>query len=139
MKKLLLLTALIPGLGQAQQRDMQNMNMSKSADTGSGKRVEYFLNITDTMVTFAKGKSKRAIAISGTIKAPTLYLTDVDTAIMHRRNLMNVETSVHRHGLLMPNVADGVPYLNTRPIIPDSTFTYLFPIIQNGTSGIILI
>ncbi|MDP2412743.1 multicopper oxidase domain-containing protein [Daejeonella sp.] len=133
MKKLLLIIALIPGFGQAQQRGMQNMNMSKSADTGSGKRVEYFLNVTDTMVTFAKGKLKPAISINGTIPAPTLYFTEGDTAVIHVKNLMQVETSVHWHGLLLPNVADGVPYLTTPPIEAGSTYTFSFPVIQNGT------
>jgi|GEM_PF-3651400 len=40
------------------------MNMSKTATIkGMGKRVEYNLKVTDTLVTFAKGKLKPAIVI----------------------------------------------------------------------------
>ena len=46
---------------------------------------------------------------------------------------MNVETSVHWHGLLLPNVQDGVPYLTTPPILPGKTQKYEFPIIHSGT------
>lgn len=46
---------------------------------------------------------------------------------------MKVETSVHWHGLLLPNFQDGVPYLTTPPIKPGETFTYRFPIRQAGT------
>lgn len=134
IKSFFLLAVLLPALLNAQQHDMSNMNMSKTTETkGSGKRVEYYLNVTDTLVTFAKGKLKPAIAINGTIPAPTLYFTEGDTAIMHVRNLMKEETSVHWHGVLLPNVADGVPYLTTPPILPDSTYTFTFPVIQNGT------
>lgn len=48
-------------------------------------------------------------------------------------NLMKKETSIHWHGLLLPNAEDGVPNLTTPPIEPGSTFTFSFPIIQNGT------
>ena len=46
---------------------------------------------------------------------------------------MDVETSVHWHGLLLPNFYDGVPYLSTPPIMPGETFTYEFAIKQAGT------
>ncbi|OLY95053.1 hypothetical protein BUE76_23740 [Cnuella takakiae] len=113
---------------------MHNMNMPEQTSMkGTGKRVEYHLNVTDTVVTFAKGKLKPAIAINGTIPAPTLYFSEGDTAVIHVRNLMQVETSIHWHGLLLPNVADGVPYLTTPPIEAGSTYTFSFPVIQNGT------
>lgn len=116
--------------------DMQNMNMSKTeiiTSKRTGQAVAYYLDVTDTLVTFAKGKLKPAIAINGTIPAPTLYFTEGDTAIIYVNNKMKEETSIHWHGLLLPNVADGVPYLTTPPIEPGSTYTFSFPIIQNGT------
>lgn len=135
MKKLfILLGALLPSILRAQHDDMKNMNMSaETATKGMGKRVEYSLTVTDTLVTFAKGKLKPAIAINGTIPAPTLYFTEGDTAIIYVHNLMKVETSIHWHGILLPNVEDGVPYLTTAAIMPDSTYKFTFPIIQNGT------
>ncbi|MES2331092.1 MAG: multicopper oxidase domain-containing protein [Bacteroidota bacterium] len=134
MKKLFILfAALVPVLLYA-QHDMKNMDMPKTAAVkGMGKRVEYNLHVTDTLVTFAKGKLKPAIAINGTIPAPTLYFTEGDTAIIYVHNLMKVETSIHWHGVLLPNIEDGVPYLTTAAIMPDSTYKFTFPIIQNGT------
>ena len=46
---------------------------------------------------------------------------------------MDVETSVHWHGLLLPNFYDGVPYLTTPPIEPGETFKYEFALKQSGT------
>ena len=74
-----------------------------------------------------------AIAINGSIPAPALYFTQGDKDTIYVRNLMKEETSIHWHGLLLPNVADGVSYLTTPPIEPGSTYTFSFPIIQNGT------
>jgi FtsP/CotA-like multicopper oxidase with cupredoxin domain len=45
---------------------------------------------------------------------------------------MKEETSIHWHGLVLPNFYDGVPYLNT-PIKPGQTLKYEFPINQSGT------
>jgi CopA family copper-resistance protein len=49
------------------------------------------------------------------------------------KNEMSEETSVHWHGLLLPNFFDGVPYLTTPPIEPGHTQKYEFPIKQSGT------
>tara|TARA_B100000945_G_scaffold320738_1_gene331822 strand:- start:3647 stop:5746 length:2100 start_codon:yes stop_codon:yes gene_type:complete len=46
---------------------------------------------------------------------------------------MSVESSIHWHGLLLPNFYDGVPYLSTPPIEPGKTLKYEFAIKQNGT------
>jgi FtsP/CotA-like multicopper oxidase with cupredoxin domain len=46
---------------------------------------------------------------------------------------MNEETSLHWHGLFLPNKEDGVPNLTQMPIKPHTTHIYRFPIIQNGT------
>ena len=93
---------------------------------------EYYLTINDTIVTIS-GKSTPAIAVNGQIPAPTLYFTEGDSAVIHVKNLMEEETSVHWHGLLLPNFMDGVPYLTTPPIRTGETFTYRFKIRQTGT------
>ena len=46
---------------------------------------------------------------------------------------MDVETSIHWHGVLVPPGMDGVPLISFPPIAPGTTFTYEFPIRQNGT------
>lgn len=130
----ILLFAFMPASLRAQQNDMRNMNISNPASVKyKGKHVVYYLDVTDTLVTFAKGKLKPAIAINGTIPAPTLYFTEGDTATIYVHNRMKVATSIHWHGVLVPNIEDGVPYLTTAAIMPDSTYKFTFPIIQNGT------
>ena len=48
-------------------------------------------------------------------------------------NELNEETSLHWHGLFLPNQYDGVPNLTQMPIKAHATHLYKFPIIQNGT------
>ena len=98
-----------------------------------GSTVRYDLYVTDTMVNFT-GKNKRAIAINGSIPAPDLVFTEGDTAeiFLHNR-LKSEETSLHWHGVILPNRFDGVPYLTTARIGPGETHLYKFKVVQNGT------
>ena len=96
------------------------------------KVVRYDLYVKDTVVNFT-GKSKRAIAVNGQIPMPTLVFTEGDTAEIYVHNMLKEKTSLHWHGLILPNKEDGVPYLTQMPIEPNSTHLYRFPIVQNGT------
>ncbi|WP_293785650.1 multicopper oxidase domain-containing protein [uncultured Pedobacter sp.] len=96
------------------------------------KVVRYDLYVADTIVTFG-GKPKHAIAVNGQIPMPTLTFTEGDTAEIHVHNKLKESTSLHWHGLFLPNRYDGVPYLTQMPIKPNETHVYRFPIIQNGT------
>ena len=94
--------------------------------------VEYELTITQQEIDIA-GTSVRGMAVNGSIPGPTLYFKEGDIARIHVQNKMNVETSIHWHGILVPPDMDGVPYISFPPIKPGTTFTYEFPIRQNGT------
>jgi FtsP/CotA-like multicopper oxidase with cupredoxin domain len=96
------------------------------------KVVRYDLHVKDTLVNFT-GKTKRAIAVNGQIPMPTLTFTQGDTAEIHVYNELKESTSLHWHGLILPNKEDGVPYLTQMPIEPNTTHVYRFPIVQNGT------
>jgi CopA family copper-resistance protein len=94
--------------------------------------VRYDLYVRDTIVNFS-GKQKHAIAVNGQIPMPTLTFTEGDIAEIYVHNELDEETSMHWHGLFLPNKEDGVPNLTQMPIKPHSTYLYKFPIIQHGT------
>ncbi|WP_343304130.1 multicopper oxidase domain-containing protein [Chitinophaga niabensis] len=94
--------------------------------------VRYDLYVADTTVNFS-GKPKRAIAVNGQIPMPTLTFTEGDTAEIYVHNNLDEETSLHWHGLFLPNRMDGVPNLTQMGIKPHTTYLYKFPIVQTGT------
>ena len=94
--------------------------------------VRYDLHIRDTIVMYGKRK-KRAIAVNGQIPMSTLTFTEGDTAEIHVYNHLKEETSLHWHGLFLPNSQDGVPFLTQMPIKPGAEYLYKFPIVQHGT------
>ncbi|SRX55075.1 multicopper oxidase domain-containing protein [Aequorivita sp. CIP111184] len=93
---------------------------------------EYTLTLKEEMVN-KTGKEVMGMTVNGTVPGPTLEFTEGEYAVIYVKNEMSVETSVHWHGLLLPNFFDGVPYLTTPPIKAGTTFKYEFPIRQNGT------
>lgn len=93
---------------------------------------EYQLVIGNKTVDFT-GQKIKAMSINGSIPGPTLRFHEGDFARIRVKNEMDVETSVHWHGVLLPNRQDGVPFLTTPPIKPGTTHTFEFPIIHSGT------
>ncbi|MFB9054235.1 multicopper oxidase domain-containing protein [Formosa undariae] len=93
---------------------------------------EYTINVKEITVNKV-GKSVKAMSIDGTIPGTTLEFNEGEYAVIYVKNEMEVETSMHWHGLLLPNFYDGVPYLTTPPIRPGETLKYEFPIKQAGT------
>ena len=115
-----------------ENEDATDIMVGSKVNLQSGKTVVYHLYVRDTTVNFT-GKQKKAIAINGTIPAPTLIFTEGDTAEIHLHNMLKEETSLHWHGIILPNRFDGVPFLTTKRIGPGDIYVYKFRIVQNGT------
>jgi FtsP/CotA-like multicopper oxidase with cupredoxin domain len=93
---------------------------------------EYTLILKEEMVNKA-GKNVMGMTVNGSIPGPILEFTEGEYAVIYVKNEMSVETSIHWHGIILPNFFDGVPYLTTPPIEPGQIFKYEFPIKQSGT------
>jgi FtsP/CotA-like multicopper oxidase with cupredoxin domain len=123
-----------PAFSQNHKMGMDNTASSKHLPffTRVGHREIYHLYINDTTVNYT-GKKRPAMAINGTIPAPQLTFTEGDTAEIYVHNEMMMETSIHWHGLILPNRYDGVSYLTTTPIEGGQTHFFKFPLVQHGT------
>lgn len=98
----------------------------------NAKEVKYNIDIDYKTVNFT-GKEVQALTVGGGIPAPTIEATIGDVLEVTFNNKMDIETSIHWHGILLPNDQDGVPYLTTQPIKAGTSFTYRYPIIHHGT------
>lgn len=97
------------------------------------KIVEYTLDIAETELSPA-GTPVRALTLNGSVPGPTLRFREGEIARIHVRNrLARGETSVHWHGLLVPNLEDGVPYITTPPIFAGESRTFEFLLKHSGT------
>ena len=98
------------------------------------KELHYDLIIDYQNMNFT-GKTVKAMTINGGIPGPTIKATEGDWVNIKVTNKMDVDTSIHWHGILFPgrNDQDGVPNLTTPPIKAHSSLTFRFPFIQSGT------
>ena len=95
--------------------------------------VEYSLDIAESTLSPA-GKPVRALTLNGSVPGPTLRFREGEVARIHVNNrLAKEETSVHWHGLLVPNLEDGVPYITTPPIKAGESRTFEFLLKHSGT------
>jgi FtsP/CotA-like multicopper oxidase with cupredoxin domain len=74
----------------------------------------------------APGKTAPAMAYNGVVPGPEIRVTEGDKIRLVVRNEMSESTSIHCHGVIVPNNMDGVPYITQDPIKPGGTFTYEF-------------
>lgn len=49
------------------------------------------------------------------------------------QNELNVPTSIHWHGIILPNKEDGVAFVTQFPIYPRTSYRYQYPLLQAGT------
>ncbi len=82
----------------------------------------------------SKGIFMKAWGYNGTTPGPTIVVRNGDKVSIQVTHHLQVPTSVHWHGLIIPNKMDGVPNLEPSPVIqPGQSFTYHFTVHQVGT------
>ncbi|QFT84157.1 Copper resistance protein A precursor (plasmid) [Halomonas sp. THAF12] len=79
------------------------------------------------------GQAARPYTINGESPGPMIRLKEGQDAVLRVTNLLDEPTSIHWHGLILPPDQDGVPGVSFAGIAPGETFTYRFPVRQNGT------
>lgn len=74
-----------------------------------------------------------AYAYNRQIPGPRLQLTEGDHVRINFRNALPESTTVHWHGLIVPNEMDGPANVTQKPVPPGGTYTYEFDVGQSGT------
>ena len=120
------LSSLFPAWAQTGSHGLA----AKSMPTVAGNEIR--LNIAETSFK-VDGRTGHAIAINGTIPAPLIRLREGETVRLVVNNMLDEDTSIHWHGLIVPMQMDGVPGVSFPGIKANSTFVYEFPLKQAGT------
>ena len=94
--------------------------------------TEFDLTIAEKRVNIT-GKTRIATLVNGSLPAPTLVFKEGDTVTLRVKNELDVDSSIHWHGLILPTNMDGVPGFSFDGIKPGETYTYQFTIQQTGT------
>jgi FtsP/CotA-like multicopper oxidase with cupredoxin domain len=82
---------------------------------------------------FAPGMVVNCWGYNGTTPGPTIEVVEGDRVRVFVTNRLAEHTTIHWHGIFLPNGMDGVGGLNQPHIQPGETYVYEFTIDQTGT------
>ncbi len=74
-----------------------------------------------------------AYAYNRQVPGPRLQVTEGDHVRINFRNALPESTTVHWHGLILPNEMDGPAKVTQDPVPPGGSYTYEFDVGQSGT------
>lgn len=79
------------------------------------------------------GRMYKAWGYNGQIPGPQIRAREGDRVRIVLTNQLSQSTSIHFHGLEVPNDQDGVPYMTQAPVKPGETYTYEFTVPNAGS------
>src|ERR1700757_1955068 len=104
----------------------------RSSSTGSSKPVDVTLAAGETDI-HPGGLDWPTWAYDGRVPAKEIRLRRGETLRAAVTNNLPADTSVHWHGLAIPNPMDGVPVLTQPATTPGQRFNYQFVVPDSGT------
>ncbi len=103
-------------------------------ETGKGRNYPNVidLKVQETAVKIGN-KQAKALTVNGSVPGALIRLREGQNVTINVTNELKKDTSIHWHGILLRPNMDGVPGVSFAGIKPGQTFTYRFPVAQNGT------
>ena len=117
-------------------------NVQPATETKGGQPLAYreengvkIFEITTKAVLWSimDGVNVTAYTYNGTVPGPMIRVTEGDQVRVIVKNELPDPTTIHWHGVEVPNAMDGVPGVTQDPILPGETFTYEFTAKPAGT------
>ena len=94
---------------------------------------EVHLETREVLWELAPGKRIKAMAYNGQVPGPEIRVQEGERVRVVLTNALAEPTTVHWHGVEVPNPMDGVPGLTQQPVRPGETFVYEFEARPAGT------
>jgi manganese oxidase len=123
---------LIPSNGQAYQ-PVVTLNGWTLPWRMNGDWKEFHLVAEPVVREMAPGMNARLWGYNGQSPGPTIECVEGDKVRIFVTNKLPEHTTVHWHGMLVPNGMDGVGGLTQPHIEPGKTFVYEFVVRKSGT------
>jgi len=94
---------------------------------------EITLETREVQWELAPGKIITAMAYNGRVPGPPIRVKEGERLRVVLRNALGEPTTIHWHGVEVPNAMDGVPGITQPPVQPGETFVYEFDARPAGT------
>ena len=125
--------ALAPGLPGKDYTPVITPNISSLPwQIVDGVKV-FHLVAEEVWHTFASGLKAKCWGYNGKVHGPTIEAVEGERIRIYVTNKLQAPTSVHWHGVFLPNGMDGVGGLTQRAIPSGETFKYEWTVRQSGT------
>ena len=125
------------GLGLAGLTLPKAVGAARAAGAGlvpAPNPADYVLKVQRAEINPDGEKAVPAILLNDRLPGPELRFTEGETFRVRVENhLADQPTTVHWHGMLVPDVMDGVPDISQVAIAAQQSFVYEYPLLQNGT------
>jgi FtsP/CotA-like multicopper oxidase with cupredoxin domain len=113
-------------------------DLAATGDRELTPRIENGVKVFDLTTapirwTILPGVSVDAYAYNNQIPGPRLHVRQGDRVRINLTNKLPEQTTIHWHGLILPNAMDGPAEITQAPIKPGGTYTYEFTATQHGT------
>lgn len=118
---------LLAGAGCA----MVATQLPARAGTGAPRRL--LLAETEAQLIGLSNPRTRVWSYNGSVPGPELRFKQGERLMIEVENRLPQETTVHWHGIRLPNAMDGVPHLTQKPIARGGKFVYAFDLPDAGT------
>lgn len=99
----------------------------------TGKTREFMLEAKESEWEVLPGVKTNAVTYNGKTPGPVLRAVEGDLVRITVKNSLKQPTSIHFHGMHLPNGQDGVPPYTQKEVEPGGTFTYEFLAGHAGT------
>lgn len=99
----------------------------------NGTIKEFDLVADTTTLSLVNGVEFEGFAYNGQVPGPVWQITKGDTIRINFQNNLPQPTTVHFHGIRVPNAMDGVPGVTQDPVEPGESFVYEFTPKDAGT------
>ena len=99
----------------------------------TGRVVEVEIEAAPASADLGIGRPVEVWAYNGSVPGPTIRLRLGDTLRVKLTNHLPAPTTIHWHGVRVPNAMDGVPGVTQPPVAPGETFVYEFTPKDAGT------
>jgi FtsP/CotA-like multicopper oxidase with cupredoxin domain len=94
---------------------------------------DYELSAAPAVLPLLDGRPLAVWAYDGQVPGPVLHAVVGERLRVHFTNRLPVDTTVHWHGVRVPNAMDGAPGVTQPPVRPGETFVYEFVPKDAGT------
>ena len=118
------------GLGAALALGLPFGTLSSALAKSPGKVREFRLSAAKTKIDLGAGPDFLAWTYNGKVPGPEIRVKEGEIIRVHLENRLPEETTIHWHGLPVPNAMDGVPNVTQKAVQPGQNFIYEFEVVR---------